>query len=116
INLKLFWAVTSAAFTVIIFIPYFRDIFLKKTQPHAYSWLIWTILQAVGAAAIFKGGAGSGSWALVAGATMCLSVFVLSIKFGTKNIKRFDLYCLIGALIALSVYFFINNPLYSIFI
>ena len=115
-DIKLFWGIFSAIFTLIIFIPYFRDIYRKNTEPHLYSWLIWTILQGTGAAAIFKGGAGNGAWALVAGTSVCFSVFALSFKYGTKNIKRFDLYCLVGALLALAVYFFVSNPLYSIFL
>ena len=113
-ELKLFWAILSSVLTVVLFVPYLRDIFLRKTQPHMYSWLIWGLLQVIGASAIFKGGAGLGTWSLVVGGIVCLSIFGLSFKYGTKNIKRFDVYCLVGALIALLAYLFVSNPLYSV--
>ena len=113
-DFKLFWALFSIVLTVIVFIPYIWDIFKKKTQPHIYTWLIWGILQSVATAAVLKGGGGYGSWSIAVGAFFCLSIFGLAFKYGTKNIKKFDLYCLIGAFLALIVYFLINNPLYSI--
>ena len=59
-----------------------------------YSWLIWTILQIVGVAAQLKDGAGYGAWALGVGAFFCFAIFLLSFKYGTKNISKFDLFCL----------------------
>jgi hypothetical protein len=78
-----------------------------------YSWLIWTILQIVGVAAQFKGGAGYGAWALGVGALFCFAIFVLSFKYGTKNISRFDLICLIAAITAIGIYAFIRNPVWT---
>jgi hypothetical protein len=78
-----------------------------------YSWLIWTILQIVGVAAQFKGGAGYGAWALGIGAFFCFAIFVLSFKYGTKNISKFDLICLIAAIAAIGIYVFISNPLWA---
>jgi hypothetical protein len=94
--------------------PYFRDIFRKKTQPHVYTWAIWALLQSVGAADLFKGGAGYGTIAFVVGSIFCITIFLLSLRFGTKNINKFDLYCLIGAFLAFLAYLFINDPIYSI--
>ncbi len=113
-EIKLFWAIVSSILTVVVFVPYLIDIYKKKTQPHIYSWLIWTILQSIGAVAIFKGGAGYGAWSLAIGALFCFIIFALSFKFGTKNIKRIDLYCLIGAVITIAVYLFVRYPLYSV--
>jgi hypothetical protein len=112
--MKFILGLISSIIAVIVFVPYFWDIFKKKTQPHMYSWLIWGLLQLIGAAALFKGGAGYGALALFVGAILCLGVFVLSFKYGTKNIKRFDVLCLVGALFALVLYVFVKNPLYSV--
>ena len=114
IDLKLFWALAASIVAVVLFVPYLIDILRRKTQPQMYSWLIWTILQVVGAAAMFKGGAGYGSFALVVGGLMCFSIFLLSFKYGSKNVKRFDIYCLLGAIIAAVIYFFVSNPLYAV--
>ena len=78
-----------------------------------YSWLIWTILQIVGVAAQIKDGAGYGAWALAIGAFFCFAIFLLSFKYGTKNISKFDLSCLIAAVGAVGIYLFIDNPVWA---
>lgn len=110
---KLIFGIFSVAIAIVCFFPYFRDIFKRKTEPHMYSWLIWTILQGVGVAAQLKDGAGYGAWALAIGAFFCFAIFLLSFKYGTKNISTFDFACLVAALCALGVYFFVQNPLWA---
>ena len=113
-NIKFSLAILSSLLQFLAYYPYFRDIAKRKTQPHMYSWLIWGVLQLTGTAAIFKGEGGYGAWALLLGGLLCLCVFSLSFKFGTKNIIKFDVLCLIGALFAFIAYIFVSNPLYSI--
>ncbi|MGP8214867.1 MAG: hypothetical protein ACLQQ4_04825 [Bacteroidia bacterium] len=96
------------------FVPYIKDIYKKKTRPHIYSWLIWTILQVTGVIAMYANGAGIGILALATGAILCGYTCVLCIKYGTKNITSFDTICLIGALGSIAVYIFMKNPLLSI--
>lgn len=113
-DIKLALGIISSVVAIICFIPYLRDIFRKTTQPHAYSWLVWTILQTVGVAGQLKDGAGYGAWALAIGAVFCFTIFLLSLKYGTKNITRFDLYCLLASFFAIALYFFLENPLWAI--
>jgi hypothetical protein len=99
---------------IFCFYPYIRDIFLRKTTPHIYSWLVWAILQITGAIAMFSSGAGWGITPLILGAVLCILVFLLSFKYGTKNITRFDLICLIGALTVFCFYLFTHKALLSV--
>ncbi len=78
-----------------------------------YSWLVWTVLQVVGVAAQVKDGAGYGAWALGVGAFFCGAIFLLSFKYGTKNISKFDVFCLVAALCAIGIYLFISNPVWA---
>jgi hypothetical protein len=113
-DLKLVFGILSLVVSLAVFIPYLRDIFKKKTKPHAYSWLIWAILQGIGVTAQFQAGAGYGAWGLTLGAFFCFSIFVLSLKFGTKNITKFDLACLIASLGAIGFYLVSKNPFWSV--
>ena len=113
---KLFFGIASSIAAVFIFIPYIQDIFRNKTKPHAYSWLIWSILLTVGVAAAFKEGAGYGAWASTINAALCLSVFFLSLQYGTKNITRFDTICLLGALLAIALYLLLADPLLAVIV
>lgn len=112
-EIKLIFGVASVVLAIVCFLPYVRDIVRKKTEPHMYSWLIWTILQIVGVAAQIKDGAGYGAWVLGVGAFFCFVIFLLSFRYGTKNISKFDLVCLIAALCAIGVYIFLKNPVWA---
>lgn len=113
-EIKFLLGIISTAIAVICFIPYIKDILRKKTEPHTYSWLVWTILQTVGVMAQLKEGAGYGAWALGVGALFCFTIFLFSFKYGTKNISKFDLLCLIASICAIVIYLFIENPVYAI--
>src|SRR3989344_7828930 len=103
-NSQIVFATISSLIGIFCFLPYIRDIFRGKTQPHAYSWLIWTLLQTIGAGAMLSAGAGLGALSISIGALFCGFIFILSFKYGTHNIKTFDKICLVGALIAISLY------------
>ena len=113
-EIKLLLGIASAVISVISFFPYLRDIFRGKTRPHAYSWLIWAILQAVGAAAQLKSGGGYGAWVLIVGAVLCAGIFILSFKYGTGNITKFDQVCLFASLATLGCYLFFQNPFWAV--
>ena len=111
---KVISAILASVLGAIFFIPYIRNIFARKTEPHIYSWLIWSILQMVGTIIMFRGGARLGVLWLFIESLSCFFVFLLSFKYGTKNITKFDTICLFGALIAIFIYVFLHNPLLSI--
>ena len=113
-TIKTTCGIIATIISAVAFFPYLKDIFRRKTQPHSYTWLIWTILQITGVIAMFNNGAGLGALALAVGAVFCLYVFILSLKYGTKNITAFDTVCLIGALAAIGVYAFLHNPTLSV--
>jgi len=115
-NIKIIFAVLSSIVGISCFIPYILDIFKGKTKPHSYSWFIWTVLQTIGAISMFSIGAGLGVVSISIGAILCGFVFILSLKYGTHNIKTFDVVCLVGSLIAIIFYFFLHSPILSILI
>lgn len=114
LNFSTMFALLSAVVGLFTFAPYIRDIFLGKTTPHSYSWLIWATLQITGATAMFNSNAGWGITPLVMGAALCVSVFLLSLKYGTKNVTRFDAICLVSALAVFCFYLVTKEALVSI--
>ncbi len=113
-EIKLAFGILSTVIAIACFLPYIRDILRGTTQPHMYSWLVWSLLQTVGVVAAFQAGAGYGSWALGVGTFFCIAIFLLSFKYGTKNISRLDALCLVGALAALGIYFVLDDALLAI--
>lgn len=41
IDLKLIFSIGASIITIVVYYPYIKDIFLEKTKPHIYTWLIW---------------------------------------------------------------------------
>jgi hypothetical protein len=115
-DLKVFLAAASSVVGIACFIPYIRDVFRRKTKPHNYSWLIWTLLQSIAVVAMLGGGAGIGVASLAIGAMLCAFVFFLSLRYGTSNITVFDKICLAGALLATVVYVFLQDAFLSVLV
>jgi hypothetical protein len=113
-DVKLVFGLLSSIIAIVSFLPYIRDILRKKTEPHIYSWLIWTILQFIAITAQLKDGAGYGSWSLIASMLLCFLIFVLGLKNGKKHITKFDTFCLILSLLTILVYLKINNSVVAI--
>lgn len=115
VSIKLLFAILS---TILAFaggfFPYIRDILQKKTQPHAYTWLIWSITQGTAVAGLWYGKGGWGALSLTIGTLFVFVVFLLSLKYGTKNITKGDTITLVAAFLAILVWIQLHNPLYAI--
>ncbi len=115
VNLKIVFAALSLFVAVVGgFLPYFRDIFSRKTKPHAYTWLIWAITQGTAVAGLWYGGGGWGALTLTMGTVLVFFVFLLSLKLGTRNVTKVDTTILIAALLAIVVWWQLRNPLLAV--
>jgi len=114
VEFKELFGILSFALAFISFFPYLRDIFSKKTTPHIYSWLVWAILQMTAAVAILQQNSFYSALGVIGLGLVSLTVFILSFKYGTKNITSFDTTCLIGAFIAIGFWIFTKNAAISI--
>jgi len=96
------------------YVPYFRNIFAGKTKPHAFSWLVWGVLNAIAFAGQVHGKGGAGTWAVGLTAAVMFAIFSISLVRGEKDIKLFDWLCLAGAAVALLLWFITNGPLLTV--
>jgi len=115
-SLKFIFAIISSLISIFCLIPYIIDTLNGKTKPHSYSWLIWAILQIIGIVSMLSAGAGIGILSLCIGVFFCIFIFILSLYYGTHNIKLFDKICLAGALLAVIIYFFIHDATLAVII
>lgn len=114
IDNKLIISLIAVVLDIYGYFPYFRDIFRKKTKPHLYTWLIWAITQGTATVIIWQGGGKYAVLSFVLGTILVVSIFLLSFKYGTKNITRSDIYVLFVALSAIIVWWGLENPLLAI--
>lgn len=95
-------------------LPYYRGIFAGTNKPHIYSWIIFAIITGIAAAVQFAEGAGPGKWVLALNAFMCLTIVLLSLRYGEKDIRHSDKIALALALLAIPVWLLTNNPLWAV--
>ncbi len=93
---------------------YIRDIFRGNTKPHTYTWIIWSIVTAIGFLGQWYTGGGAGSWATGVTACYCFIILFLCFKYGTSDITKFDLLCLVLAITSIVPWLFSHNILWSV--
>ncbi len=96
------------------YFAYFKDIFAKKTKPHIFTWLIWSLLTGTAAIGMIADNAGPGAWPMIYVALMCFLIFLLSLKYGERDIKVLDWICLTGGIIAFLFLILSKTPVISL--
>lgn len=89
---------------------YYKDIFAKKTKPHRFTYLVWTLITTISFFGQIVSGAGPGAWVMGLTVLGCLGIFILSFKYGEKEIVLADWLALSGALIALISWVITRSP------
>jgi|SaaInlLV_10m_DNA_4_1040232.scaffolds.fasta_scaffold07197_3 hypothetical protein len=113
-DIKLFWWLLSIPFTIFLFAPYIKDILAKKTEPHMYTWLIWSITMIIATLWWIQWW-----WKLLIislwiPTLFAIFTFLLSLKYGTKDITRFDIWVLILAILAIFIFLVIKSALLAV--
>lgn len=119
VDVGLDWKDWSAIAGMVIgiggFVPYFIGVFRGLIQPHAYTWLIWSLTQGIAAAGLIIGGGGLMGYGIAAGSLTCFIMFLLSFKYGTKHVTRGDTVVLIAACGAIFVWLKLESPVLAVF-
>jgi tRNA threonylcarbamoyl adenosine modification protein (Sua5/YciO/YrdC/YwlC family) len=111
---KIVAGIVAITLTFVAYVPYFRDIFRGKTEPHVFSWLIWGIVTTIIFFLQMSDGAGFGALVTLAVAVIGFIIFFLALKKGNKNISSLDVIFLVLALLAIPLWLFIDQPVLAI--
>lgn len=99
------------------YVPYYRDVLRRKTNPHPFTYGIWALLSAITFAAQLAKGAGPGAWVTAVPVIMGLGVVILTLNYGGKReIVRIDWILLAAALCAIVAWRLTSDPLYAVLI
>lgn len=112
--MKELFGLASLAVVIAAYAPYLRDILKRKTKPHALSWLVWSVLAAIAFAIQITNDGGAGSWLMGVTSLITFVIFLLSFRYGEKNILTVDWLSLLFAAGALLLWFITDNPLWSV--
>jgi len=97
---------TAGAITLIGLLPYFRDIFRRKTKPERASWFIWTVLGGIAFFSQLAKGATNSLWMTGVDTIAIIIIFLLSIRYGVGGLVKRDIIALSIAFLGLILWFF----------
>lgn len=109
-------AIIASLLAIVGNVPYLVKVFKKQIKPHPYTWFIWSIVSGV----IFFGqvakGAGVGAIPTLASEIFTFIIFLFSLQYGFKNIKKADTYFLVVALLGLIPWALTKDPTISVIV
>lgn len=98
------------------YLPYFKDMIGRRIKPHAFSWLIWSILTFIAfTVSITKGGA-AGSWVLGVQGVLNAIIAVIAMRSGKTRITGLDKLCLGLAMFGIALWIVTMNSLWGVVI
>lgn len=109
-------AIIAALLAVVGNLPYLWDIWKERVKPHPYTWFVWSIVSCI----VFFGqvakGAGIGALPTAASEIFTIIIFLFSIKYGFKGIRRIDTVFLCIALVGILPWILTKDPTLSVVI
>ena len=110
------FAALAILVSVIRYGTYLRAIYLKEARPHVFSWFNWGTVTAIGAYAQMSLDGGPSAWVLVVVSATCFFISGVALFVGEKNITRSDWFAFLGALTAIPVWVYTNDPIWAIIV
>ena len=115
-HLKVVLSVAATVLTIVSYVPYIRDMRRGRTKPHAFSWLIWTVVTYVTGAAQLAAGGGLGAMVAFTTGTIAAWIAYYSFRHRAVRIRTGDWVSLGIALGAIPVWLATKQPLLSVII
>ena len=114
---KVFFSASSIILTFIAFAPYVLSIYQRKTKPHVFSWVIWSLTTLIVFFAQLEAKGGLGAWPT--GVSGVITLWIASLAFlksGDTSVSRTDWAFFLCALVSLPIWFFTSDPLSAVIV
>lgn len=111
---KILLGYLAVVISILSYLFYFWGIWKGKTKPHAFTWFVWGILNAVAFTAIVFSGGKAGSWIFAVNTICCFLISIIG--FWQKHVEYdfYDWLALLGAIIGILLWNITHNPLYAV--
>ncbi len=106
----------AVALTIIGHLPYIKDIIKGKTKPHVFTWIVWAVVTILAFLGQWQKGGGAGSWTTGATGLITILIALLSLKKGSRDIRKSDKLFFIAALVSTAPWYLTKDPTISIVI
>ena len=109
-TLNILLIIISSIVTASAVVPYIANITKGKTKPRIISWIIWSVMALIiGVAALSEGQYATAILSLASSISSIL-VVIFSLENGDRQIGHFDIVCLFGAIIGITLWAVFNSP------
>lgn len=108
--------ISAVLLAIIGNVPYLYNVLTKKIKPHPYTWFIWSIVSMVALFAQIQKGGGLAIIPTAAAEIFTIIIFILSIKYGFKDIDKKDNIFLAIALLGLIPWAITKDPTISVIV
>jgi hypothetical protein len=106
--------ITTVTLSFLGYYIYIKDIYFWKNKPHLFSWFIWWIITLFIYIIQISWDSWAWSWMVLITLIITFIIAFISIFKWTKDITFLDLVSLILAFVAISLWFFIEDKLFSL--
>ncbi len=104
----------GTAFLMGGYVPYLYALYRKQAKPHAFSWLLWGVMNAIVCAVQVTENAGPGAWTSGIATIFNFGIGIYALKYGERNIAKADWVILLSVLLALPLWAVTKNPVWSV--
>ncbi len=112
--MKDLFGILGVVFLVGSSVPYLAAVYKKTAQPHAFSWILWGLIQAIVFAAQVVKGAGAGGWATGVTALVNFVIAGYALRHSKIQFTRSDWAVFLAALAAIPLWAITKDPLWSV--
>lgn len=106
----------AGGLSALCYIPYIIGIFKRTVRPERASWLIWSVLTAIGFFSNLALGATDSLWLPGVQGVGVIIVFLLSIKHGYGGLLRRDIVTLAASALILVTWYFTKQPVIAVYL
>lgn len=114
--MKEFFASIAVCLAVAGNVPYSYGILKGRIKPHAYSWFVWSVVSAVILVGQIEKGAGVGAASTLVSEVFTFTNFLLSLRYGYRDVKRIDTIFLLLALSGIGIWLTMDDPTFAMVI
>lgn len=113
-DLNIAFGILSAALVLVGYAIYFRSIYIGKTKPHMFSFIVWGTTVGIVFVAQILEGAGPGAWVTGISTLGALSIAIIGLRQKAISITNSDKASFVAAFVIIVIWILTKNALIAV--